>query len=193
MFKDPRFIHFRLTIFFLTLFVLVYLMSLLMRESYLFDFSNASGLQEVLSFNTSSPWRYAGSTVFSSFFIHFNLAHLAQDVVFFGWFGFVTEKILKAKKMLLLIFGCQFITLLLLGLFIKGDHNFLGSSLGAISLFVFYCIVNKKYFLYLAAVIALTVVPLVTNNNLYSMYAHTITILLSSFFCFIGQKRLWFK
>jgi len=175
------------------LFTLLFIVGLIAQDSQLFGFSHQLGLINQLSFNMQDPWRLRGITFFTSLFMHFNTTHFTQNLIFFSWFGFLTEKDLGWKKMLALVFICHVLTLLFLVFVIHGEHKFLGASLAAIALFVFYTIHNKKWIILIVALGFFIIYPLITGADKYSLYAHTISIALSGLFCFMGEKFSWFK
>ncbi len=193
MFKDQRFYHFRITIILLILFLISFVLAHLIQDSHLFGFTNSDGVKENLSFNSSNVLGLFGLTLFTSFFIHFNLSHFLQNIIFFGWFGVLTEKKLGRVNFLLLILSTHVITLLLMAVFIKGNHYFLGSSLGAVSLFSYYTYINKKWGLLAAGISVLILYPLLIGSDKFSIYSHGVSILIGLLISFSTQKFRRFK
>ena len=172
---------------------MIYLLGFLLQENHLFGFSNEEGLRDQLSFNARQPWRLMGSTLLSSLFIHFNLAHFMQNFLFFTWFGFLSERFLGWKNFIGLILLSHILPLIFLGSFLTGDHYFLGASLAATGLFIFFTINRRKWSLLIIGVLVLVAYPIYEGSDINSTYAHALAIITSGLLTFMGQKFLWFK
>ena len=78
-------------------------------------------------------------------------------------------------------------SLILLNIVLFGEHIFLGSSLGGLSLFVYYCLKNKKPILLSMGIVLLVGYNIYSTGDIYSNLSHIFAILISSVFFSVSK------
>jgi len=189
MLSDQRFINIRWTLALLLLISLFSTVTWTFEEIHLFGFLHDESLLTKLSYSSEGSFQEKWIRLISCFFIHYNLSHLLQNLSVMGWFGFLVEKNVGKVYFSLIIFIPHIISVFIVGLFSNGNHVFLGSSLGCVSLFVYYTVVNKKWGGLVIGGTVICLYPLLFLDDVFSFYLHSIAGLISGMLYFIGRNK----
>ncbi len=187
---DRRYKKIIATLIILAAMTLIHLISQVLGSEALFGIKDDPSLHKFLAFDSSQPLKFGGITLFSSYFVHYNWPHLIQDLVLLGFFSMMLEARLGALKTMSLPLIVHALALAPMALVLPKQHIFLGSSLGGICLFTYYCLTNKKPILLSIGLIAILGLGFYQTNDLYSNFAHFLAVVFSFLLFFIPKHFL---
>jgi membrane associated rhomboid family serine protease len=190
----------------LWLFIASLMFGFFVKNQGLFSAEFGSDLLRYFSFDLTKPFRMAGLTLVSSFFVHFTLPHLMSNYLIILPAGVYLEKHKSRTYALIFILLVHFMVLLAELLMFKtlggvGAINgaevslnqetrfMLGSSGVAFALLSFFLLNSKKIFIYLIVLIAYSTYVLVSKDNSSSYLPHLFGWILGSLIYVYENKK----
>ena len=163
----------------LWLFILSVITIFFIKNNGLFSAEFGSDFLRALSFNIYDPFRLAGLTILTSFFVHQSLSHILGNYFFLMPAGLYIEKNIGVKKYLVFLFSVHCFVLLTDAFWIQiiGEGEIkAGSDLGSLA--------AGKYLLGASSVAIATVSFGLLNAGRKIIYTLFILLLLFSMFAF---------
>ena len=190
MIKDKRFRKYKGSFSIVFLLIVAQVVSFLLSGDHLFGLQHKETLVNNLAFKSTEPFKMFGLTFISSYFVHYSLSHFFQDLVFLFFFSVMSETRIGTFKTVFVPILTHVTSLIGFMFTVEGEHIFLGSSLGGISLFVLYTLVSKKYFIYGLGVLILVAFSFYSKGDIYSSIAHISAAVFTSVFYLATKQSL---
>ncbi len=189
--KDQRYRKFYFTGIIVLVFFIVFFTTQLFKTEHLFGITSKDSLLEIFAFNTSTPLKWYGLTVLSSFFLHYNFLHLSMNSILLLILGPQFLGQIKKTNFIVLILSLHLVSLAFCFILAPKKQIFLGSSSALLGLFSLWLLKTKKYFLFSITLLILIYDLVSKETNHLEAKVHLFSYLLGVFLYSLRRKPNW--